>query len=131
MTRAYWVDRGDCAAVAMSVARFYCPDSTVTQCVIAGMALGRSDCCDEGAVANPCNVQLTLSTALRTVGHFAGYGPADPAVARRELDEGRPVGIFIRWTPTLGISPHCAATACRARASSSWWPTTTPSSAAG
>jgi hypothetical protein len=90
------------AAVAMSVARFYCPDSTVTQCVIAGRALGRSDCCDEGAVANPCNVQLTLSTALRTVGHFAGYGPADPAVARRELDEGRPVGIFIRWTPTLG-----------------------------
>jgi hypothetical protein len=86
----------------MSVARFYRPASTVTQCVIAGRALESSDCCFEGTAMNPCNVQSTLSTALQAVRHYGGYGAADPDMTRRLIDQNQPVGIFIRWSPTSG-----------------------------
>jgi hypothetical protein len=90
------------AAVAMSVQRCYRPSSVLTQCAIAGRALQVKNCCFDGAAANSCNVQSTLSTALEVVGHFGGYGRADPDLARSELDRHRPVGIFIRWPSGLG-----------------------------
>jgi len=90
------------AAVAMSVARCYEPGNNVTQCVIASRALQSSGCCFEGAAANACNVQTTLSTALAAVDHYGGYEAADPDVARQELDRNRPVGIFIRWSAEFG-----------------------------
>ena len=91
------------ATVAVSVARFYRPDADdVTQCRIVGRTLDRSDCCFDGADAEPCNVQGRLSDALRTVGHYAGQGTADVSEARRQIDQEQPVGIFIRWSPTDG-----------------------------
>ena len=90
------------AAVAMSVARYYQPSSKLTQCAIAGRALGTSNCCFEDAATNACNVQATLSAALKVVKHYGGYGPADPDLVRSELDCRQPVGIFIRWPNGLG-----------------------------
>jgi hypothetical protein len=94
--RSFWC----WAAVAMSIARFYRPDSAVTQCWIANTTLGRSDCCFDGV--GSCNVQAALSDALRAVGHYAGQQEADEAEVCRQIDRNRPVGIFIRWSPEDG-----------------------------
>lgn len=90
------------AAVAVSVARFYDPRSTITQCEIANQVLGRDDCCIGGAGPERCNVQTTLSASLASVGRDFGREPADANVARRLLERQQPVGIFIRWSPTSG-----------------------------
>jgi hypothetical protein len=91
------------AAVAMSIARFYRPDANeITQCRIVNRTLGRSDCCFDGPGTEPCNVQARLSDALRTVGHYAAQQEADVADACREIDQNRPVGIFIRWSSADG-----------------------------
>ena len=96
--RSFWC----WAAVAMSIARYYDSESPVTQCWIANRALGRSDCCFDGPGTEPCNVQGALSTALRTVGHYESQQDPDVAEVRRQINQQRPVGIFIRWTPTDG-----------------------------
>jgi hypothetical protein len=91
------------AAVAMSIARFYKPDAeSVTQCRIVNSTLGRSDCCFDGADSGSCNVQARLSDALQSVGHYGGQQEADVAEACSQIDQQRPVGIFIRWSPADG-----------------------------
>jgi hypothetical protein len=90
------------AAVAMSIARYYNSESSVTQCWIANRTLDRSDCCFDGPDTEPCNVQAALSTALRAVGHYESQQDPDVAEVRRQIKQQRPVGIFIRWTPTDG-----------------------------
>jgi hypothetical protein len=91
------------AAVAMTIARYYRPNADdLTQCRIANRTLGRSDCCRDGTDTGPCNVQGALSDALRTVGHYVDQGPASVAEACNQIDQRRPVGIFIRWSPTDG-----------------------------
>jgi hypothetical protein len=90
------------AAVAVSVARYYNPRSTVTQCQVASLTLGQQDCCSAGAETTRCDVRTSLNTALRVVRRYGGYGPADPDLARQLIDRGEPVGIFVRWTPTAG-----------------------------
>ena len=96
--RSFWC----WAAVAMSIARFYRPESAITQCWIANRTLGRSDCCFDGPDTEPCNVQAALSDALRVVDHYVDQRAADVAEVRRQIDQERPVGIFIRWSPTDG-----------------------------
>jgi hypothetical protein len=103
------------AAVAKSVARFYRPSRDLTQCQIAGLTLGRGGCCSAGPGQNACDVQTSLVTALKAVGHFAGDGPPDVELVCRHIDEGRPVGIFIEWTPRSG---HFAAIYGYSRSSS-------------
>jgi hypothetical protein len=90
------------AAVATSIARYYNSVSDVTQCLIVNRTLGRRDCCFDGPDTEPCNVQGRLSDALRVVGHYAGQQEADVAEVCRQIDQERPVGIFIRWSPTDG-----------------------------
>jgi len=90
------------AAVAKSIARFYDRASPVTQCQIAVVTLRRDDCCSAGSGQDPCDVQTSLVTALKAVGHFAGDGPPDVELVCRLIDDGRPVGIFIEWTPRAG-----------------------------
>jgi hypothetical protein len=47
-------------------------------------------------------VQAALSEALRIVGHYAGQQEADVAEACQQIDQQRPVGIFIRWSSSDG-----------------------------
>jgi hypothetical protein len=87
------------AAVSTSVALYYDPASTWTQCTVANGELGRSDCCGAGG-GTSCNVYGTLNTALTRVGHLdhmdstvASFQAVDD-----EIDGGRPLGIRVAWS---------------------------------
>jgi hypothetical protein len=87
------------AAVATSVALFYDPASTWTQCTVANTELGRADCCGAGA-SGACNVYGFLDTSLTTVGHldhFTGSSSTFAAV-QAEIDAGRPLCARTAWS---------------------------------
>jgi hypothetical protein len=87
------------AAVSTSVALFYDPSSTWTQCQVANGELGRTDCCGAGA-SGPCNVYGTLDTSLTRVGHFdhIASGAASFQSVDDEIDAGRPMGLRVAWS---------------------------------
>ena len=87
------------AATSTSVALFYDPSSTWTQCAVADGELGRTDCCGVGA-SGPCNVYGFLDSSLSRVGHLdhmesniAPFQSVD-----NEIDGGRPIGIRVAWS---------------------------------
>jgi hypothetical protein len=86
------------AGVSASVSRYYVPASTWTQCRIANVQWGRSDCCGSGA-AGACNNPSTLGTALSTVGHFDRQTSVQESLQtlENELVAGRPVCIRVGW----------------------------------
>jgi hypothetical protein len=90
------------AAVAKSVARFYHPSTPLTQCRIAELTLGRRGCCAASTGPSTCDVQTSLAKALEAIGHFDGDDLPNPELVCRLIDENRPVGIYIQWTPTAG-----------------------------
>ena len=89
------------AAVTVSVNRVFRPDSSHTQCEVAGHALGRKCCSDgKGRASDPCNVPHELHPVL---GHLHLLA-ADPIVkaltfdqVKTEIDGGRPVCVLIKW----------------------------------
>jgi hypothetical protein len=93
------------AAVSVSVDLFFRPDSTHTQCDVAGSTLGLS-CCD-GTLpsSDSCNTPHALHPVL---GHFHLLA-GDPIVkaltfdqVRAEIDAGRPVCVLIKWLDNQG-----------------------------
>ncbi|SOD03873.1 Papain-like cysteine protease AvrRpt2 [bacterium JGI 053] len=86
------------AAVAVSVARFYDAGTSWTQCRLADMELGRSDCCGAGG-KGPCNVAGFLHTSLARVGHLDYWtgAAASFATVRVEVDQGNPFCARIAW----------------------------------
>ena len=94
------------AAVSTSVDRFFRPDSTHTQCEIAGSVLNVK-CCDgtQAVKSDACNTPHALHSVLGRLHLLA----ADPIVkplafdqVRREVDAGRPVCILIKWLDNQG-----------------------------
>lgn len=87
------------AAVSTSVALFYDPASTWTQCAVANGELGRNDCCGTGA-SGPCNVYGFLGSSLNRVGHLASQTGSSStfATVRAEIDAGRPLGVRTAWS---------------------------------
>ena len=87
------------AAVSTSVALYYDPSSTWTQCAVANAQLGRTDCCGSGA-GSACNVYGFLDRALTTVGHLDHWsgGVASFQSIDGEIDAGRPLGIRVAWS---------------------------------
>ena len=86
------------AAVSKSVAAYYEPATTWTQCEVANGERGRTDCCTNGSSAD-CNQYGTLNTALQRVGHLDRMVSA-PATFTEMYDEvrrGRPVGARTAW----------------------------------
>jgi len=84
------------AATTSSVAQFFDPGSTWTQCDIASACL-QVQCC---ATPRPCDVQFTLDDPLRRTGNlqgnpFAGNDTMDNL--QLEIDGGRPVCCHISW----------------------------------
>jgi hypothetical protein len=87
------------AAVSKSVAAYYDPATTWTQCTIADGEKGRTDCCTNGSSA-ACNAYGTLDTSLQRVGHLdrmlrrtVSFGDIDAAMTL-----GRPVGVRVAWS---------------------------------
>ncbi|WP_374653700.1 papain-like cysteine protease family protein [Phenylobacterium sp.] len=87
------------AATGASVARFYDPNTTWTQCLIANGQLGRNDCCGSGA-SGACNVYGSLSDAFQRTGHLASWNSGTTAFAAIESQilQGRPLGIRVAWS---------------------------------
>jgi hypothetical protein len=92
------------AALAVSVARYYAPSSTVTQCSLANWAFGNAasvNCCTaQAAPLFPCNQPYRPDTALAYLGNL--NAPMRPqsllfseVVAQIVL--ANPIGIGIMW----------------------------------
>jgi hypothetical protein len=82
------------AAVAVSVAKFYCPANSVKQCDIANDVLKLHDCCS----ANPaCNKANPLGDALEVNDNCASIpgGTITTGQLTPEIDNGRPVAVRV------------------------------------
>lgn len=87
------------AAVAASVAQFYEPSGTVSQCGLADGELHRTDCCTTGA-GGPCDVYGDLASSLYRVGHLKKWDIAKPSgfpSVVAEVDASRPLCARIAW----------------------------------
>ena len=87
------------AAVATSVALFYDPASTWTQCTVANGELNRNDCCGAGA-SGPCNVYGFLDSSLTRVGHLDHMTGSSSTFAQvqTEITAGRPLCARTAWS---------------------------------
>jgi hypothetical protein len=83
------------AAVSVSVERYFVPQSTLTQCQVAGKLLGHNDCCLGSAA---CNQPAFLEDALADAGRPAVIKPPLAfADVRQQIDAGKPVCARIAW----------------------------------
>ena len=88
------------AATAASVDAFYNVGTTMTQCQIANIQKGVTNCCTTGASTAPCNTYGFLDAALTTVGHFSSLasGTTSFADVESQMLAGRPLGIRVAWS---------------------------------
>jgi Papain-like cysteine protease AvrRpt2 len=86
------------AAVAVSIDKYFSPNSTRTQCEIAGLVLGSGNACCNNAGAN-CNHPATLVAALQKIYRWSRTidRPLRFEEIRQELDARRPVCARIQW----------------------------------
>jgi hypothetical protein len=97
------------AAVSVSVDLFFRPNSTHTQCELAGAVL-HQPCCDGGAPAKSaeCNQTHTLHTVLGTLHLLAATpvvrpdNPLSFSAVQKEIDAGRPICALIKWLDKQG-----------------------------
>ena len=87
------------AAVSKSVAAYYDPATTWTQCAIADGEMGQTTCCTNGS-SSACNQYGFLDTSLARVGHFDRRvnSAASFADMLGEMRAGRPVGARTQWS---------------------------------
>jgi Papain-like cysteine protease AvrRpt2 len=87
------------AATSTSIAQYYDPATTWTQCTVANGELSRNDCCGGGA-SGPCNQTNTLDTALSRVGHLDHMvsGTVSRDGIKNEIVAGRPVCARTAWS---------------------------------
>lgn len=86
------------AAVAVSVAAWFVPMTTWTQCKLAGLALRRVDCCSKrSGVA--CNRWWYLDRVLGRIRHLDRWDgrPATEAEVQTAINAGTPVCCRILW----------------------------------
>ncbi|HXS98815.1 MAG TPA: papain-like cysteine protease family protein [Candidatus Limnocylindrales bacterium] len=94
------------AAVSVSVDRFFRPDSTHTQCEIAGLVLKKICCPGQLNVqTDACNVPGFLGSVFGKL-HLLEGDPGDKplpfADIQKEIDGGRPVCVLIKWLESDG-----------------------------
>ncbi|MER5926733.1 papain-like cysteine protease family protein [Streptomyces mirabilis] len=87
------------AATTASVAAFYNPETSWTQCTVANKVLGLADCCSYGG-GNPCNVEHNLNQPLADVGCLDSWFRG--RYAWSELPQGLsgecPLCLHITWS---------------------------------
>jgi hypothetical protein len=90
------------AAVAASVAAYYGQGRGMSQCEIAKLDLGRSDCCEYDCDAKgvECNVTNVFASPLNRVGcldRLARFKQATPSEVFEELGADRPICVRTVW----------------------------------
>ena len=94
------------AAVSVSVDLFFRPNSSHTQCELAGSALNLQ-CCDGGRPAESvqCNAPHALAAVLGRL-HLLAGDPLQKTLTfdqvRKEIDAGRPICVLIKWLDKNG-----------------------------
>jgi len=86
------------AAVGVSIDKYFSPQSTRTQCQLAGQVLG-GDCCSN---SDSCDLAEGLEDALNVTGTLKqarGGIALDFDDIRQEIEAGRPVCARIGWQP--------------------------------
>jgi len=85
------------AAVSVSVARYFAPQSLVTQCRVALAVTGKTDCC--GSRREHCNEPGDLTDALKAVQRWKETRdePLTFDDLQTEIDNFRPVCVRIGW----------------------------------
>ena len=84
------------AAVSVSVGRYFFPQSTSTQCKVAGTVLSRTDCCAEPAACNqPAHLEAGLKAVNRPPNILVRALTFDEI--RKQIDQQRPVCVRIAW----------------------------------
>jgi hypothetical protein len=87
------------AATSKSVAAYYDPATTWTQCAIANGEKGQTTCCTNGS-SSACNAYGTLDTSLQRVGHLDHMvgGTATYDEVMGQMRAGRPLGARTAWS---------------------------------
>jgi len=106
--QAYWC----WAAVTLAVSRYYAKVAgqeppKLSQGEIVNADLAREDCCDGPCARDPqkCNRVNVIYNALGRAGHYAetkAKGKPDFAAPKKEIDEGRPMVLLIKWKSGAG-----------------------------
>jgi len=99
------------AATATSMALFYDPASSWTQCSVADGVTGYSDCCTTTGAGGHCNVPMALEEALTKVGHLDHYNSEFDSLTtiaqiETEMTAARPLGIRF-WSEGGGAHFLC------------------------
>lgn len=88
------------AAVGVSVARFYDPAHSQSQCELASVALDRNDCCSDGAAdLTKCNQPWYLDRVLNINGNLESKRTESMSFTdvQAEVGADSPVGCRIGW----------------------------------
>jgi hypothetical protein len=88
------------AAVSVSIAAYYDPGTSWTQCQMAGAELNQATCCENGS-SSECNQPWYLDKALERAGALASMNAPPSSGVGEEPDEiqaGRPVCVRIGWS---------------------------------
>lgn len=88
------------AATSTSVASFYSPTTTWTQCKVACKEKNLTTCCNS-PLPSACNTYGTLGSSLTTVGHFNKSEAASATTwekVKAEIKAGRPIGARTAWS---------------------------------
>lgn len=87
------------AAVAVSVNKYYNPESSWIQCKLVNQLLGQSTCCEKGG-SSSCNKPYYLNRALDAVGNLLRWEKirASFTEVKNQIDASRPLCARIGWT---------------------------------
>jgi hypothetical protein len=87
------------SAVSVSVAHYYVPSSTWTQCEMANQEMGQTTCCVDGSTTQ-CNQPNVLDAPLNRAGvlDHVEFGTVGFDAIRQEIDGSRPLAWRIGWS---------------------------------
>ncbi|MBV8911402.1 MAG: C39 family peptidase, partial [Acetobacteraceae bacterium] len=86
---------------AVSIDRFFNPNSELQQCGVANLVLCRQDCCQD---SDACDVAHSMTNTLTVVGHLRDHFKESLSFAqiKQEIDAGNPICTHISWSNNGG-----------------------------
>jgi hypothetical protein len=94
------------AASSVSIAKFYDPSSTWSQCSLVNQAFGQTSCCTNGSSA-ACNQPWYPEKSLPIVGHFDAKVNGKPTFQKVQemITARRPISVNVQWNGGGGHNP--------------------------
>ena len=94
------------SATSVSIALYYDPTSSWTQCALVNQAFSLTDCCSNGS-SSACNQPWYGNKALSITGNLSSVGSSSASLATvvYEINGGRPISVNIQWYGGGGHNP--------------------------